>query len=162
MHTPARLVACPTCACHHRAEDTGCPHCGSTASGRPAAALMLGLALMGGCGKSVAMYGMPITGPYIDAEITAPADGAVLDAPGDLTIEATVSATEIADLTTLDVSWSLDGDAVCDETSVSDAGETTCVVPLTAGEHALSVDITDPATGRMDRDTVTVTVGEGS
>ena len=161
MHTPSRLVACPTCACHYRAEEADCPHCGSTASGRPAAALMLGLALMGGCGKSVALYGAPITGPIIGVEITAPIDGAELDA-GDLTVEATVSATDITDLTTLDVSWSLDGDAVCDETSIDGGGGTTCVVPLTAGEHAVSVEVSDPASGNAGGDAVTVTVGAGS
>lgn len=162
MHTPTRLVACPACACHFRAEEPECPHCGSARAGRPQAALMLGLVLLGGCGKSVAMYGTPVTGTYVSVTITSPVEAALIEAPGDLTVEATVSATEAMDLATVDVAWSVDDVAACDDATVSETGETTCTVPLAAGEHAISVEITDPATGRMDGATVVVTVGEGS
>src|SRR5512139_1466312 len=46
------LVACPSCACHHRADAAECPHCGLATSkaghARTASAVLLGLTLAAG------------------------------------------------------------------------------------------------------------------
>ena len=67
------LRACSSCSCHYRVEDVACPHCRALPSPlrRPAAAILLGLAL-GGCvdKDSVALYGMPY-----DSSMDADADG---------------------------------------------------------------------------------------
>lgn len=157
MHTPARLVACSTCACHYRAEEPGCPHCGSAWSGRHAAALMLGLALAGGC-KSVAMYGTAITGPVLAVNITTPADDANLSTPGDVEVVATVLAVDV-DLNAIDVVWAVDEVAACDDAAVDAEFNTTCIVSLSDGDHTIAVSVFDPVSEAGEQDEVLVHVG---
>ncbi len=104
------------------------------------------------------MYGVMVTGPQVSVAITAPADGASIDNPGDVEIVATASSSEMGDLTVLDVSWSVDDVAACDDASVSESGDTTCVTALTAGDHTLSVTVTDPDSGSGAQDVITVHV----
>lgn len=164
MHTPSRLVACPSCSCHYRAEEPGCPHCGSSStSGRAAAALLLGLTLTSGCfGKSVAMYGVAITDPEIFVQIDAPEADARIDAPGDVTAEATVNAYNVGDLAGLDLAWSVDDVAACDDAALTSDGDTTCVATLTAGDHTIAVTVTDPESGANGSAATIVHVGSGA
>lgn len=74
----APLIACPSCGCHFAGEAI-CPHC-ETPFLRPtatAAAMLLGLALAGcdgggglfpGDDDTVALYGVPDTGAWEDAD----------------------------------------------------------------------------------------------
>jgi hypothetical protein len=67
MPRPGRLLACPSCACHIKATEAHCPHCGAAvrqADGsvqRTAAALLLGLTT-GVAACSAPVYGGPATG----------------------------------------------------------------------------------------------------
>lgn len=56
------LAPCGSCGALHHPGDA-CPACGGRASrgGPSAAALLLGLALVGGCGQSQPLYGAPAT-----------------------------------------------------------------------------------------------------
>lgn len=70
MPRPARLLACPTCACHVKATEARCPHCDAPirrADGsvqRTAAAILLGLSTsVAACGdRDIPVYGTPATG----------------------------------------------------------------------------------------------------
>jgi hypothetical protein len=146
MHTPKPLVACSSCGCHHRAGETACPHCGSAppVGRRAASALVLGLAVAAGCtagGGAVAMYGVAITGPIVT--ITSPADGDTV-AAGDLEVDATVSDSQVSDLTTVTVAWTVDGDAACADAAVDASGATSCTATLDEGDHTIAVSGTDP------------------
>ena len=68
---------------------------------------------------------------------------------------------ELNDLTVLDVAWSVDAVAVCDDATVSASGDTTCVTPLEAGEHTIELVVTDPESGASGYDGITVRVDAG-
>ena len=125
-------------------DEAGCPHCGAVSFGRAAVAVLLGLSLATGCeagGKAIALYGAMVTTPEVT--ITAPADGATVSA-GDVEIDATVVDSDASDLTTLDVAWAVDDAAVCADATVDASGDTTCVPTLSAGDHTVTVTVSDP------------------
>ncbi len=76
MSSPESFTPCSECACFIRRAESTCPHCGHERSGGrsvtsvAAAALMLGLATTACDGKdtAVALYGVPDTGIYDDAD----------------------------------------------------------------------------------------------
>lgn len=157
MHTPKRLIACPSCGCHHHLGEPSCPHCGTAPSGRAAAALLLGLSLATGCdagGKEIALYGVAVTWPIVS--ITAPEDGATVTA-GDVEVDGTVEDSEVADLSTLVPAWTLDDAATCAEATVDASGETSCVVTLSEGDHTVGLSVVDPGTGESGEASITLT-----
>jgi hypothetical protein len=162
MHTPSRLIACSDCACHHRPDESRCPHCGSAPSGRPAAALLLGLALTSGCfGKSVAMYGIAVTGSPPTAAITDPADGDTVP-PGEVALVGMVSDPDLVDNSELSVSWAVDDVAVCDGAAASASGETRCTTELATGDHRITLEVYDWHSAASDVDEIAVHVSAES
>jgi hypothetical protein len=70
------MLTCSACEKHVLASDAACIHCGAVIGGgsvlrTTAAVALLGLALVGCNGNSVALYGVPDTGDTADTADTA-------------------------------------------------------------------------------------------
>ncbi|MEQ1568347.1 MAG: hypothetical protein ABMA64_22100 [Myxococcota bacterium] len=80
------MIPCPSCACHLRAHETTCPHCGTTMGttrSRTVAAAVLALTLSGCVGAKTDTvepeYGVSITGTTGDTgQITEPEYGVTI------------------------------------------------------------------------------------